>query len=248
MFQKIGNLVQCDKKLYLITDENNKWQCVKSHIDMDSNILAKELIDLSGKYVLHHCCIIGCQSGGAFMQINDRFEKITVIEPDTNVCNHIHKNISLNNIYNIEVINKAIGRTEEILFTYKSEDGIVSGTEDHKLANMRGFKDYKEYDTIKSVTLDSLGFSPDIIVIDSCGFENEILYGMQNTLKYNPILLINVWSNKKRKEMKLNFMIEDVLTTIRTFDYDECDQITNTLYLFNKYLHKKRDPINTHTR
>ena len=65
--------------------------------------------------------------------------------------------------------------------------------------NMRGLKDDLEYDTVNSVTLDSLELTPDVVVIDSCGFENEILYGMDNTLKCDPVLLINMWSNEKEK-------------------------------------------------
>lgn len=244
MQKTIGSIVECSKKLYLITDEDDQWQCVKYHTDMESNIIAKELIDVSEKYVLRHCCIIGCQPGGIFMQINERFEKITIIEPDFNVCEHIRKNLSLNNIENIEVINKAICRTDELLFAHKSSDGLVVGTEEHKCFNMRGLKDGVEYETVNSVTLDSLELTPDVVVIDSCGFENEILCGMDNTLKCDPVLLFNMWSNKKRKEMNLHFTVEDILTRINSFNYEEGEKITNNAYIFNKHVHKTRDPEN----
>ena len=84
---------------------------------------------------------------------------------------------------------------------------------DSKNCGLHSIKDFKNFEgsliteTINIFLLDEYNISPDLIKIDTQGFELEILKGSINTLKkYSPVLIIEI---EKKEEFKLisNFLL-----------------------------------------
>ena len=66
----------------------------------------------------------------------------------------------------------------------------------------------------------------DIILIDIEGFEYNFLVGGQKTiLKYKPIIIIEIWDNKKRKNENMNTTREQIIDMILLLGY----KLANTI-------------------
>lgn len=123
---------------------------------------------------------IGAHIGLYSIKLSKNFKHIYAIEANPINIFITNKNIHLNGINNITVIDNAIWRTTKMLF-FNQDYANVGGPPTNSSFPVAG------------VPLDAFDFSPDFIKMDIEGGEFEAIYGMKETLKDNhPTMLIEV--------------------------------------------------------
>ena len=114
--------------------------------------------------------------------------KVYAFEPHPQVFNVLKNNIKLNNIENINIINKCVGDKVETVFMSKLNFLNESNHGDIHILNNKS--DYQ----IESIKLDDYKFSDiDLIKIDVQGYELMVLNGsIQTILNNKPIIIIEI--------------------------------------------------------
>ena len=181
------------------------------------------------KYDLKHCLNIGCHIGTLALPLSKYIKKVTAIEAYPPTFEHLNENIKLNDITNIESINLAVGnKNQEIYFLDESNDRIKNNT-----GGMHVITDEDiEYDRLSSgihskkiinqmKRLDDTNIKEfDILIIDVEGKEHELLLGgKEKILEYKPIILIEIWGNKKRQQENMTTTNEEVIDHIKNLKY-----------------------------
>jgi len=181
------------------------------------------------KYDLKHCLNIGCHIGTLALPLSKYIKKVTAIEAYPPTFEHLNENIKLNDITNIESINLAVGnKNQEIYFLDESNDRIKNNTggmhviteEDikyHRLSS--GIHSKKIINQMKR--LDDTNIKEfDILIIDVEGKEHELLLGgKEKILEYKPIILIEIWGNKKRQQENMTTTSEELIDHIKNLKY-----------------------------
>jgi len=181
------------------------------------------------KYDLKHCVNIGCHIGTLALPLSKYIKKVTAIEAYPPTFEHLNENIKLNDITNIESINLAVGnKNQEIYFLDESNDRIKNNTggmhviteEDikyHRLSS--GIHSKKIINQMKR--LDDTNIKEfDILIIDVEGKEHELLLGgKEKILEYKPIILIEIWGNKKRQQENMTTTSEELIDHIKNLKY-----------------------------
>jgi len=181
------------------------------------------------KYDLKHCLNIGCHIGTLALPLSKYIKKVTAIEAYPPTFEHLNENIKLNDITNIESINLAVGnKNQEIYFLDESNDRIKNNTggmhviteEDikyHRLSS--GIHSKKIINQMKR--LDDTNIKEfDILIIDVEGKEHELLLGgREKILEYKPIILIEIWGNKKRQQENMTTTSEELIDQIKNLKY-----------------------------
>tara|TARA_B100000035_G_scaffold40879_1_gene30745 strand:- start:28 stop:768 length:741 start_codon:yes stop_codon:yes gene_type:complete len=181
------------------------------------------------KYDLKHCLNIGCHIGTLALPLSKYIKKVTAIEAYPPTFEHLNENIKLNDITNIESINLAVGnKNQEIYFLDESNDRIKNNTggmhviteEDikyHRLSS--GIHSKKIINQMKR--LDDTNIKEfDILIIDVEGKEHELLLGgREKILEYKPIILIEIWGNKKRQQENMTTTSEELIDHIKNLKY-----------------------------
>lgn len=114
--------------------------------------------------------------------------KVVAFEPSPNNLLLLLKNLKLNNISNVQVINACVGDKEGIVMFDLNDDSSTSHI------------DTSESLKVKMVTIDNLTKKciiplPNMLKIDVEGAELLVLKGMTNTLKlYHPLILLSTHS------------------------------------------------------
>lgn len=130
---------------------------------------------------------------------------VTVFEPSPFNCEVIKKNLKLNNIKNVDVINKAIGEKEGFAnFSFVSNASIQK----------RGNGTYK----VEVTTIDSYADrKPNVLKIDVEGCDVEALIGAQKVLKTLPKLEVEVHRDQLPH---MGHTVQDVLDQIDLDKYE----------------------------
>ena len=181
------------------------------------------------KYDLKHCLNIGCHIGTLALPLSKYIKKVTAIEAYPPTFEHLNENIKLNDITNIESINLAVGnKNQEIYFLDESNDRIKNNTggmhviteEDikyHRLSS--GIHSKKIINQMKRLD-DTNIVEFDMLIIDVEGKEHELLLGgKEKILEYKPIILIEIWGNKKRQQENMTTTSEELIDHIKNLKY-----------------------------
>ena len=207
---------------YIIKNKNDLIQKVLlSNRQWNNNILL-----LIGQFIkrfnLKHFLNIGCHIGTVALPISKYIEKVTAIEAFPLTFEHLKENIKINKIENIQTVNLAIGdKNEKVYFLdtkntrIKNNSGGMHVITQDDISEKRLSSDIhsKKYSN-EMQKLDDLNVSNfDIILADVEGKEYEMLKGGKNKIaKYKPVLIIEIWNNKKRNLEKMSTTNEEVLT------------------------------------
>jgi len=226
---------------YIIKNKNDLIQKVLlSNRQWNNNILL-----LIGQFIkrfnLKHFLNIGCHIGTVALPISKYIEKVTAIEAFPLTFEHLKENIKINKIENIQTVNLAIGdKNEKVYFLdtkntrIKNNSGGMHVITQDDISEKRLSSDIhsKKYSN-EMQKLDDLNVSNfDIILADVEGKEYEMLKGGKNKIaKYKPVLIIEIWNNKKRNLEKMSTTNEEVINYIIKLGYKLLNQIGDN-YIF----------------
>ena len=214
---------------YLIKNKNDLIQKTLSN-GVQWN---KDVILLIGriqkKYNLQHCLNIGCHIGTLSIPLSKSFKKITAIEAYPPTFEHLNENLKLNLIQNIETFNFAVGnKNEEIYFLDNNNERIKNNTggmhvitnddiENKRLSSeIHSKKIFNQMKKLDNTNIEKF----DILIADVEGKEYEMLLGGNDKiLKYKPIILIEIWGNKKRQLENMNTSCEEIINHILNLKY-----------------------------
>jgi FkbM family methyltransferase len=202
----------------------------------------EDIITLIKQYIsdrnLHHLLNVGSHIGSVCLPVSLHIDKVTAIEAYPATYKHLCENIELNNLTNVTPINIAVGNSEEDIY-FMSIDKICpieninriknnSGgmhvfTERDILNNMRSAVLSDKKITNKVNKLDNLQkqIEPfDIMLVDIEGFEYDFLLGAEQSIKqHQPVIIIEIWDDNKRKKENMNQPQEDVINYIKSLGY-----------------------------
>ena len=186
---------------------------------------------------LTHFVNIGSHIVTVCLPVSRHVNKVTAIEAYPDTYNHLCENIIINKLSNVYALNIAVGNSEEDIY-FMSKDKICPIEKINRIANNSGgmhvFTQNDIVNNIRSANLcdtkikrkmnklDNLEVVDnfDIILVDIEGFEYDFLLGAeQKILKNKPIIIIEIWSNNKRKRENMKETQEDIINYIKSLGY-----------------------------
>ena len=178
---------------------------------------------------------IGANNGKYSIMLGNKYinSKIIAIEPEPNNINFLKKNIELNNLKNIEVIEKGIYSDNKNMNFY-----IVKNNQEHSLD--KNWRNVNKSINIRTITIDNLMKElklkkVDLIKIDIEGVELHAIKGALKTIeKYKPKIIIETIDHfqiKNSNEIKTINQSDKILKLIYKFGY-KYKRIDKLNYLF----------------
>ncbi len=200
----------------------------------------EEIINIIKSYIikknLSHFLNIGSHIGSVCLPISLCVNNVTAIEAYPPTYNHLCENIQLNNLSNINTFNIAVGNSEEDVYfmsetkvcpiekinrIVNNSGGMTVFTENDiknnfRSANLTDRKIKHKIDKLDNLNIDNF----DILLVDIEGFEYEFLLGAEKKLiKNKPIIIIEIWSDAKRKNENMIETQEEVINYIKSLNY-----------------------------
>jgi len=159
--------------------------------------------------------------------------KVYAFEPDITNFEILKKNIEVNNLKNVEIINAAVGSKAGKLKLYKSKDNFG----DHKLYG----KD-KNIETVKIVKLDDYlkDKKINLMKIDTQGWEPEVIEGAMKIIKRDQPIMFLEYSPASYKIAKLD---GKKMMEFCKAEYKNIWWIDEWLYIYKKLSQEKIDKI-----
>jgi FkbM family methyltransferase len=230
---------------YYIKNPNDVIQnCLYNGVQWNNEII-EVINELIIKYDLTHLVNVGAHIGSVAIPLSKHIEKITAIEAYYPTFVDLNNNIELNSIENIKALNIAVGdKKETIHFLRNDIDRIKNNTggmhvitEMDKKYNMRSSELVDNTFSCEMFPLDKVDEIDnfDIILVDIEGMDARFLQGAKNKiLKNKPIIIIEIWSNSKRKEEKMLVSREGVINHIIELGYNLHKQIDDDFIFLPK--------------
>ena len=229
---------------YLIKNKND----IIENSLMRGNQWNNDIVMLIGtcikKYNLKHFVNIGSHIGTVALPISKYIRKVTAIEAFPPTYDHFLENIKLNKFKNINSFNLALGdREDKVYFLDSDHDRIKNNSggmhaitqEDIKENRLSSNLYNKKYENIMKRFDDLPIENFDIVLLDTEGREYEIIKGGERKiLKNKPILITEIWSDKKREMENLSTKLEDVFSYIKSLDYTLYKKINDNYIFFPK--------------
>ena len=235
---------------------NNVKYLIKNNKDIIENTLLKgnqwnnDVLLLLGllikKYKLKHLVNVGSHIGTVALPISKYIEKVTAFEPFPPTFRHFMEHVKLNKIKNIESYNLALGDRETKVYfldlnheRFKNNSGGMPAITDDDIKKNRlssSFHSKKYHNTMKK--FDNLSVEKfDIMLIDAEGREYEIIKGGAKKISQNkPIIIVEIWDDKKRKFENMTTKKEDVISYMEYLGYKLSKKISDDYIFFPKNL------------
>lgn len=162
-------------------------------------------IDIALQYVKNFGCAVdvGANVGLHTVRFAKKFKNVFSFEPVNSNFQCLQKNTK--DFNNVVCYKNGVGQDKQTL-----DIKIPPGANN---CGAYSFVDFEEFENtinekIEVITLDSLNLTPDLIKIDTQGFEKQVLLGAKDTLtKYNPVIITEA-ENKKEKNMLAEILEE----------------------------------------
>ena len=226
---------------YIIKNENDLIQkSLLNNVQWNNNILLI-IGQLIKQFDLKHFLNIGCHIGTVSLPLSRYIKKVTAIEAFPLTFIHLEENIKLNKIKNIHTFNLAIGdENKKIYFLDNENERIKNNSGGMHVITQDDIDEKRLSSEIHSKKfnnemkrLDDLNISNfDILLADVEGKEYELLKGGKNKInKYKPIIIIEIWNNKKRKLEKMLTSNEEIINYIINLGYKLINKIGDN-YIF----------------
>ncbi len=226
---------------YIIKNENDLIQkSLLNNVQWNNNILLT-IGQLIKQFNLKHFINIGCHIGTVCLPVSKYIKKVTAIEAFPLTFMHLEENIKINKIKNIDTLNLAIGDENKKIYFLDSENERIKNNSGGMHVITQGDIDKKRLSSEihskkynnEMKRLDDLNISNfDILLADVEGKEYELLKGGKSKInKYKPIIIIEIWNNKKRKLEKMLTSNEEIVNYIINLGYKLVNQIGDN-YIF----------------
>lgn len=136
---------------------------------------------------------IGANVGLHSVRFAEYFNKVISFEPSQINFECLVENTK--NFNNIDINKKAVGFKEDTLELVLPEDCYNCGA--YSFVDFKDYNGKKSVESVEVITLDSLNLAPDLIKIDTQGFEYPILLGALTTItKHKPVMIIEIEFSK----------------------------------------------------
>lgn len=191
---------------------------------------------------------IGSHAGShtvLYKHINPDCE-IYCFEPQSEMYNLLHHNISKNNFTNVIALNNGVANvsikssmSKSVLDGDNVGKAIEYGT--GKRFNLGGLQIGNGGEEIETITIDSLGLkSCDYIKIDVEGFEPLVLMGAKETIeKFHPTILFEsnhkVISKEMAEKFGLSYPVDSSFDILKSYGYKEIKLIDGLWNYLAKY-------------
>jgi FkbM family methyltransferase len=121
------------------------------------------------------------------------YDKVMAFEPLSQTANLLRRNLKLNHIRNVEVIEKALADKIGKATFYLYEGHEMNSLLQEHISFATDQERAKGLTVVATTTIDSYDVNPDVIKIDVEGAEIEVLKGAEKTIRRcHPVLLIEV--------------------------------------------------------
>tara|TARA_B100000242_G_C42968666_1_gene449426 strand:+ start:149 stop:886 length:738 start_codon:yes stop_codon:yes gene_type:complete len=242
----MSEISEIDGIKYLIKNKNDLIQKTLSNgIQWNKDVIL--LIGrIQKKYNLQHCLNIGSHIGTLSIPLSKFFKKITAIEAYPPTFEHLNENLKLNLIQNVETFNFAVGnKNEKIYFLDNNNERIKNNTGGMHVITNDDIKNKRLSSEIHSKKifnqmkkLDDTNIEKfDILIADVEGKEYEMLLGGNNKiLEYEPIILIEIWGNKKRQLENMNTSCEEIINHMLNLKYKIVSRFDDNYVFFPEKL------------
>ena len=238
MGEKYPNLSK-DKSIYYCETPIGNFSLPKYGLDEDAvtNVISRgklfepEVIELAKKYIKRGSSVLDV--GANFGQMSIEFAKFTgpggkvySFEAQDFVFKFFEKNISNNNISNIEAVNKAVwnkdGETLYFLDLNIDCGAMYSGN------SVSGNKNTKP---VKTITIDSLNIQEPIsfMKVDIEGADIFAMRGAKNTILKNKMPILFEYTQHMQKEF--NTSLQDYIEFTESINYKFSEIISGINYL-----------------
>jgi FkbM family methyltransferase len=176
---------------------NGSWSVLSPQWEFNKNLIQKgDIIFDVGAHHGFYTILMALWTGSE--------GKVIAFEPSVHNFKILQKNIEMNNLKNVILINKAVG----------SSDEKVSISDDR---NATVIKKRTFLQEVEMTFLDQfLNYTPNFIKIDVEGYETEVLKGAEKILKNKPRIDLELHVNELKH---LGFQIEDIFKSLNMNDY-----------------------------
>ena len=160
-------------------------------------------IDKAYNYVKDFKCVIdvGANIGLHSVRFASKFDKVLSFEPVSTNFECLVNNTKT--FSNVKCFKNGVGSMKEVLTIKVPIDNKNCGA--YSFVDFKDFKDTIDED-VQIVKLDDLNIVPDLIKIDTQGFEENVLLGSTKMLKlYSPVIIAEV-ETKKQKNILNNIL------------------------------------------
>ena len=184
-----------------------------------------------------HLVNVGAHIGSVCVPCAKYFSRVTAFEPVGTNFNHLNLHCNLNQLENIKTYNLALSNCaceSKIVFNSHNTGGchVVSDYEIEN--NIRHAQNHID-DTVQCVTMDSIEFDDtiEVLLVDIEGHEERFLQGAEQTIrKHHPVVIIELWTNSKRKHEKMTTTQEEMIQKISSFGYTTVKQLGIDTFIF----------------
>lgn len=172
----------------------------KGHVeDWPINSYQQNVLDAALRYVKNFNVAIdvGANIGLQTVRLSTKFSKVFSFEPTSLNYNCLLENTK--NLKNVSIYNCGLGefvKEEKISLPEASNNCGAFSIKDFINSSLPLISE-----DIKIKTLDSFGYSPNLIKIDTQGYELQVLKGAIETLKSKPVLIIESETKKDKNEI-----------------------------------------------
>ena len=222
---------------YLIHNQNDTIEKYLLNDKQWNDGIYNFIIENIQKDNLKHFLNVGSHIGTIALPVSKHIEKVSCIEAYPKTYNHLQENIKLNDLTNINTYNFAVGNSIEDIY-FMGEDEICPIEKKNRLKNNSGGnhiftqKDIDENIRSSCLTDKKIKYKMnkldnaeidnfDIMLVDIEGSEYNFLLGSkEKIMKNKPIIIIEIWDDRKRKNENMKETRQDVIDLILNMGYE----------------------------
>lgn len=212
-YMKKYSVVMYDKCVFYI--DNNTSFGYYLLLNIMEPITCSEITNKKGQLFID----VGANCGGYTIRASKNFRKVISIEPVPIMQEIIKKNISLNSLDNVSVLEAAVSNYNGTSKFYVSELG--------QLSSFSIPVSYIDNIEVKVTRLDKVideqGLVPDLIKIDAEGAEVECILGLGNYIDKVPEIIIEISSSDK---------LEKIRNILSSYIFEELSRSEGQNYIF----------------